>query len=422
MGFIDRLKHSFNAFKDNDDLKFNDDYDFNVTSYSPNHNDRLFSQDKYIISALLNRIALDVASLTFKHVRLDEHDRYVETIKSGLNNVLTTEANIDQSARHFIQDVVLTLFEYGDMAIVPVETTENPNKIGSYDIKNVRVGRILEYHKTQVLLEVYNELTGNKEEITMAKRAVAIVENPLYLVMNQPNSTLKRLSRKLDIIDIIDEESVSKKLNMILQLPYTVRGEKRIAEADRRTKDLEKQMYTSKYGIGWVDATEKIVQLNRSLDNNLQTQVEFLTKTLYSQLGVSESVFNGVASEVEMLNYMNRTIEPVAAAIADAINRKFLTKTAKSQGQLVKYFIDPFKLVPIEKVANIGDALTRNEIMTSNEVRAILGMKPSTAPEADELRNKNLNKPENTDPYTEIPENTDPYTEIPDNQQEVAYE
>lgn len=323
---------------------------------------------------------------------MDDNGRFLEEINSGLNSCLTLEANVDQTSRAFIQDVVMSMFDEGSVAIVPVDTDRDP-KIGSFDIYSLRTAKILEWYPRHVKVRVYNDRTGEQEDLVLAKSEVAIIENPLYAVINEPNSTMQRLIRKLALLDRVDEESSSGKLDLIIQLPYVIKTQARRDQAERRRKEIEDQLQGSRYGIAYTDGTEKIVQLNRSLDNNLTKQIEYLTDLLYSQLGITQEILNGSANEATMLNYYDRTVEPIAAAISDELRRKFLTKTARTQKQSIVFFRDPFKLVPVSQLAEIADKFTRNEIMTSNEIRQIIGMKPSNDPSADELRNKNLSQP-----------------------------
>lgn len=347
--------------------------------------------ERSIVTSVYNRIALDCAAVSFKHVRLDENGRYTGVVNSGLNNCLTLEANKDQSARSFIQDIVMSLFDEGCVAVVPIDTSIDPSISASYDIETMRVGKITQWYPDYVKIEIYNDRKGMKEEITQPKKLVAIIENPLYTIMNERNSTLQRLIRKLNLLDAIDEQSGSGKLDLIIQLPYIVKSEARKVQAEKRRKDIEEQLSGSKYGIAYTDGTERITQLNRSVENNIFSQVEYLTSMLYSQLGITTSILDGTANEQAMLNYMNRTVEPICSAIVDEFKRKFLTKTARSQKQTIMYFNDPFKLIPVTNLADIADKFTRNEIMSSNEIRQIIGMKPVDNPKADELRNKNLN-------------------------------
>ena len=388
----DRLQHAWNAFVYNDNTYTNPQ---NLGGFSTFKPDRVhFSRgvEKSIVTSVYNRLALDVASLAIKHVRLDENGRYMEEVNSGLQNCLNVEANIDQTGRAFLQDVVMSMLDEGCVAIVPVDTTVNPAVSGSYDINTMRTGKIIEWYPAHVRIRVYNDKKGIHEEITLPKSSVAIIENPLYAVINEPNSTMQRLIRKLNLLDVVDEQTSSGKLDLIIQLPYVIKSEARRKQAEERRKDIEMQLSGSKYGIAYTDGTERITQLNRPAENNLMKQVEYLTSMLYSQLGLTQSIMDGSADDKTMLNYYNRTIEPIIAAIVDEIKRKFLTKTARSQKQTIMYFRDPFKLVPVNEIAEIADKFTRNEIMTSNEIRQIVGMKPADDPSADELRNKNLNQ------------------------------
>jgi hypothetical protein len=339
-----------------------------------------------------NRLALDVSSIAIKHVRLDDNGRYIEEINSGLQNCLNLEANIDQTGRAFLQDVVMSMLDEGCVAIVPVDTTVNPAVSGSYEINTMRTGKILEWYPAHVRVRVYNDKKGIHEELTLPKSTIAIIENPLYAVINEPNSTMQRLIRKLNLLDVVDEQTSAGKLDLIIQLPYVIKSEARRKQAEERRKDIEMQLAGSKYGIAYTDGTERITQLNRPAENNLMKQVEYLTNMLYSQLGLTQSILEGSADEKTMLNYYNRTVEPIVSAIVDEIKRKFLTKTARAQKQSIMFFRDPFRLVPVENIAEIADKFTRNEIMTSNEIRQIVGMMPSKDPGADELRNKNLNQ------------------------------
>ena len=392
MRMRDRLQHAWNAFVYNDNSYTNPQ---NLGGFSTFKPDRVhFSRgvEKSIVTSVYNRLALDVASLAIKHVRLDENGRYMEEVNSGLQNCLNVEANIDQTGRAFLQDVVMSMLDEGCVAIVPVDTTVNPAVSGSYEINTMRTGKILEWYPAHVRIRVYNDKRGIHEELTLPKSSVAIIENPLYAVINEPNSTMQRLIRKLNLLDVVDEQTSSGKLDLIIQLPYVIKSEARRRQAEERRKDIEMQLSGSKYGIAYTDGTERITQLNRPAENNLMKQVEYLTGMLYSQLGLTQSIMDGSADEKTMLNYYNRTIEPIIAVIVDEMKRKFLTKTARSQRQTVMYFRDPFKLVPVNEIAEIADKFTRNEIMTSNEIRQIVGMKPADDPSADELRNKNLNQ------------------------------
>lgn len=399
MSFGSRLKHAWNAFTGNIQMNYRD-----LGMSYPYRADRprmSRGNERSIVTSVYNRIALDVAALNVQHVRLDENGRFLSVIDDGLNNCLTLEANVDQTARSFIQDVVISMFDEGSVAIVPVDTTTDPNVSGSYDIQSLRVGQILDWYPQYIRTRVYNEQTGRKEDIVVPKSAVAIIENPLYAVINEPNSTMKRLIRKLNLLDVIDEQSGSGKLDLIIQLPYVIKTEARRQQAENRRKDIESQLSGSKYGIAYTDGTEHITQLNRSVNNNLMSQIEYLTSMLYSQLGITQSILDGTADEKTMLNYNNRTIEPIISAIVDEMKRKFLTKTARSQRQSISFFRDPFKLVPVNEIAEIADKFTRNEIMTSNEIRQVVGMKPSDDPRADELRNKNLSEPSGSDQQSE---------------------
>ena len=399
MGIGDRLVHAWNAFIGNRDPTYG--YDLNVGpgySYRPDRARLTRGNERTIATAIYNRIALDVSSVSIRHVRLDDEDRFKETIPSGLDNCLAVEANIDQTGRAFMHDAVLSLLGEGCIAIVPVDTTLDPKVTDSYDINTMRVGKIVEWHPAHVKVNLYNDRTGQRQDVVMPKKAVAIIENPLYAVVNERNSTMQRLIRKLALLDAIDEQSGSGKLDMIIQLPYIIRTEAKRQQAEQRRKDIESQLAGSKYGIAYTDGTERITQLNRPVENNLMKQIEYLTSMLYSQLGITQSVMDGTADEATMLNYTTRTIEPIISAIVDEMKRKFLTKTARSQKQSIMFFSDPFKLVPVEKLADIADKFTRNEILSSNELRQIVGRKPSSDPKADQLINSNLNHPEDKDP------------------------
>lgn len=388
--FGSRLKNAWNAFFNRDPTR--EMHDIGISySYRPDRVRFSRGNERSIVTSVYNRIALDVASITIQHVRLDENGRFTSVINSGLNNCLTLEANIDQTGRAFIQDIVMSMFDEGCVAIVPVDTDRDPEK-GSFEINTMRTGEIIEWYPRHVKVRVYNDRIGQKEDIIMSKESVAIIENPLYAVINEPNSTMQRLIRKLNLLDYIDEQSGSGKLDLIIQLPYVIKTEARRAQADQRRRDIEAQLSGSKYGIAYTDGTERITQLNRPVENNLLKQIEYLTTLLYSQLGITTTVLDGTADEKTMLNYNNRTIEPIVSSIVDAMKRTFLTKTARSQLQSIMFFKDPFKLVPVADLAEIADKFTRNEIMSSNEIRQIIGMKPSDDPRADELRNKNLNQ------------------------------
>ena len=386
-----RLKHAYNAFTNRDPTG-------SYISIGPGYSSRpdrprmSHGNEKSIVTSIVNRIALDVASVEIRHCRLDDDGRYIEEINSGLNKCLKLEANIDQTSRAFIQDLVISAFDEGAVAIVPVDTTLNPEVTDSWDVQSMRAGKILEWYPEKVLIRVYNDRTGEKEDILLPKKQVGIFENPLYTVFNEPNSTMKRLVRKLSLLDVTDERTASGKLDLIIQLPYVVKTQTRREQAENRRKDLEDQLAGSKYGVAYIDGTERVTQLNRSVENNLMKQIEYLTNMLYSQLGITQSVLDGTADEKTMLNYTNRTVEVFVSAIADEMKRKFLSKTARSQGQSIEYFRDPFRLVPIDNIAEIADKLTRNEIMTSNEIRQKIGMKPSKDPKADELRNSNISQ------------------------------
>lgn len=389
MGFFNRLQHGWNAFVNNRDPTA----EYNTGSgyyYRPDRPRFTRGNERSIVTSVYNRIALDASAINIQHVRLDDNGRFSSVIESGLNNCLTLDANTDQTGRAFIQDVVMSMLDEGCVAIVPVDTTLDLEITNSFDINTMRVGKIIEWRPQHVKVRIYNEKTAKKEEVILPKKAVAIVENPLYAVMNEPNSTMQRLIHKLSLLDITDEQTASGKLDLIIQLPYVIKTEARRQQADNRRKDIEMQLAGSKYGIAYTDGTEKITQLNRSVENNLMKQIEYLTNSLYGQLGITQTILDGSADDKTMLNYYNRTIEPIVSAIVDEMKRKFLTKTARSQGQSILFFRDPFKLVPVNDIAEIADKFTRNEILTSNEVRQIIGIKPSNDPKADELRNSNI--------------------------------
>lgn len=393
MGFIDRLQHGWNAFMNKDPTQHHRDVGPGYT-YRPDRPRLSRGNERSIVTSIYNRVALDVAALNVTHCKVDDNGRFVSDMtNSSLNRCLSLEANIDQTGRAFIQDVVMSMLDEGCVAIVPVDTDINP-ETGSYDILSMRTGKILEWYPKHVKVRVYNENTGTKEDIIRPKNTVAIIENPLFAVINEPNSTLQRLMRKLALLDIVDEQSSAGKLDLIIQLPYTIKSETRRKQAEARRKDIEMQLKDTKYGIAYTDATETITQLNRPLENNLMKQIEYLTSMLYSQLGITQSILDGTADEQTLLNYHSRTIEPIVSAIVDEMKRKFLTKTARTQKQTITFFRDPFKLVPVNHIADIADKFTRNEIMTSNEIRQVIGMKPSEDPKADELRNSNLNHPD----------------------------
>lgn len=386
-----RFKNAWNAFFSRDPTPIFDDSG-NSSSYRPDRYRPTRGNERSIITAINNRIAIDVAAIPIRHVRLDEDGGYLNTIDSGLNNCLNLEANLDQTGRAFIQDAVLSMLDEGCVALVPTVTDVNPDYTDSYDIYEIRTGKITEWYPKKVKVEVYNDTTGRKQQIIRPKRKVAIIENPMYSVMNEPNSTMQRLIRKLKLLDAVDEQSSSGKLDLIIQLPYVVKTETRREQAEKRRKEIEEQLTGSKYGIAYTDGTERITQLNRAVENNLLKQVEYLTSMLFSQLGITQTILDGTADEKTILNYRNRIIEPILSAIVDAMKVRFITKTARTQGQSISFFMEPFKLVPVSEIAEIADKFTRNEIMTSNEIRQIVGMKPSRAPQADELRNKNLNR------------------------------
>lgn len=392
MGIRDRLQHAWNAFVYNDNNYVDPQNLGGLSTFKPDRVHFSRGVERSIVTSVYNRLALDVSSIAIKHVRLDENGRFKEEVDSGLQNCLNVEANIDQTGRAFLQDVVMSMLDEGCVAIVPVDTTIDPAKSGSYEINTMRTGKILEWYPAHVRVRVYNDRKGIHEELVLPKSTVAIIENPLYAVINEPNSTMQRLIRKLNLLDVVDEQTSSGKLDLIIQLPYVIKTDARRKQAEERRKDIEMQLSGSKYGIAYTDGTERITQLNRPAENNLMKQVEYLTSMLYSQLGLTQSIMDGSADDKTMLNYYNRTVEPILAAITDEIKRKFLTKTARAQKQTVMYFRDPFKLTPVVDLAEIADKFTRNEIMTSNEIRQIVGMKPATDPSADELRNKNLNQ------------------------------
>lgn len=389
---LTRFRRAWNVFRNNETYRpYSTDLGIGY-GYRPDRLQFSMGTEQSIVAPLYNRIGIDVASMRFNHVRLDENDQYKETIKSGINNCLTVEANLDQSARAFIQDVVMSLCDEGSVAIVPVDTTYNPRVTSSYDILTMRTGEILQWYPEHVQVRLYNQLTGMYEELLLAKTTIAIVENPLFSVMNEPNSTLRRLIEKLNLLDAIDRQSGAGKLDLIIQLPYVIKSAARQQQAENRRAAIEEQLKDSQYGIAYTDGTERITQLNRPAENNLMTQVEYLTRMLFSQLGLTEGVFDGTASEEELLNYSNRTIEPMASAVVDAMDRSFITKHARTQGQAIRAFKDPFKYIAPKDMPEFTDKMTRNEVMTSNEVRGVMGMKPSKDPKADELRNKNLNQ------------------------------
>ena len=409
LSFSSRLRHAWDVFRNREPT-----YDYRDTGpASSSRPDRIRlsgGNERSIVTSIFNRIALDVSSINIKHCRIDENGRFKESINSSLDNCLNLEANIDQTGRAFMQDVVMSMLDEGCVAIVPTDTTLDPITTTSYDIHTMRTGKILEWYPSHVRVRVYNEKTGKQEDIKLPKSMVAIVENPLYAVINEPNSTMQRLMKKLVLLDAVDENTRSGKLDMIIQLPYVIKSDARKSQAEKRRKDIEEQL-KGPYGIAYVDGTEKVIQLNRPIENNLMTQIEYLTKLLYSQLGITEEILNGTANEQTMLNYNSRTIEPIVSAIVDEMKRKFLTKTARSQNQTIQFFRDPFRLVPVNDIAEIADKFTRNEILTSNEIRQIIGMKPSNDPKADKLINSNLNQPENA--TEEIPQDQADQEDVP---------
>ena len=413
MEIFDRLQHAWNAFM-NKDPTYNYQGVGMGYSYRPDRPRLTRGNERSIINSIFNKIALDVASIDIVHCKLDENNRYIETIDSGLNNCLTLEANIDQTGRAFIQDVVMSMLDEGSVAIVPVDTTINPKDTNSYDIVSMRTGKILAWYPEHVRVQLYNEKTGKKEELILPKKTVGIIENPLYTVINEQNSTMQRLKRKLALLDMVDEQNSSGKLDLIIQLPYIVKSDARRQQAEKRRKDIEMQLVGSKYGIAYTDGTERITQLNRPVDNNLFTQVESLTSMLYSQLGITQSVLDGTADEKTMLNYYNRSIAPFVDVIVDELKRKFLSKTARTRKQSIQAFRDPFKLVPVNELAEIADKFTRNEILSSNEIRQIIGRKPSKDPKADQLVNSNISQPNQGQPMDD--EMTEYYDEGGENQ------
>lgn len=390
--FFSRLKRGWNAFQNRDPTE---EWGYNIGPGYGRRPDRVrlnYGNERSIIASIYNKIALDVAGMTIQHVRLDEEDRFESVIKSGLNECLTLQANIDQTGKAFIQDVVMSMFDEGSVAIVPVDTTTNPKISDSYDIQSLRTAKIVQWHPRAVHVRLYNDNTGLYEDLPFPKDFVGLIENPLYAVMNEPNSTLKRLVRKLNLLDAVDEQSGAGKLDLIIGLPYPIKTEARRKEAEKRRDDIVSQLSGSKYGLAYTDATEKVTQLNRPVENNLMKQIEYLVALLYSQLGITQGVFDGTADKDELTNYFNRTIEPIVSAIVDECNRKFLTKTARSQRQKIHYFQDPFKFIPVGQLAETADKFSRNEIMSPNELRGKIGMKPSGDPKSDELKNRNLSQ------------------------------
>lgn len=401
MGFLDKLKHAWNAF-----IAYGNDPPSNGYIYPSHYQDlglvstfrpdRVYftrGQEKSLVSTVYNRIAMDVAGVDIKHVKIDDDGRYLSDVDSGLNDCLNYQTNKDQTARAFIQDIVMSMFDEGCVAVVPIDTSINPAKTTSYDILTMRVGKIIQWYPDYVMVEVYNDNVGRKEQITVPKKTTAIIENPLYAIMNEPNSVLQRLITKFNLLDAIDAQSGSGRLDLIVQLPYVIKTETRREQAEKRRADIETQLATSKYGIAYTDGTEKITQLNRPVENNLMTQIQYLTSMLFSQLGITQSILDGTADEKTMLNYMSRTIKPILRAITEEMGRKFITKTGRSQGQRIMYFNNPFELIPVSNLADLADKFTRNEIMSPNEVRQIVGLRPVQNKKADELRNRNLNEP-----------------------------
>lgn len=407
MKFLDRLQHAYNSFLNRDPTDYYREVGSGY-SYRPDRVRFTGGNERSIVTSVYNRIALDTASINIIHARLDEDNRYSETIDSALNRCLTKDANIDQTGRGFIQDVVMSMLDEGCVAIVPVDTSVNPKQSGAYDILSMRTAKIIQWYPQHVKVRVYNDKTGMKEDLTLPKSFVCIIENPLYAVINEPNSTMQRLIRKLNLLDVVDEQTSAGKLDLIIQLPYVIKSEARREQAEKRRKDIEMQLSGSKYGIAYTDGTERITQLNRPVENNLMKQIEYLTNLLYAQLGITQTILDGTADDKTMLNYYNRTIEPIISAIVDEVERKFLTKTARSQKQAIKFFRDPFKLVPINEIAEIADKFTRNEITSSNEIRTVIGFKPSKDPGADELRNKNLNQSNNSKEIQNEPTGEEP--------------
>ena len=402
MGFMDRIQRGWNAFRNRDPTIEYSDTGLGY-AYRPDRVRFTRGNERSIVTSVYNRIALDVAAINIQHVQLDDNNRFTSVVESGLNSCLNLEANIDQTGRAFVQDIVMSMFDEGCVAVVPVDTTQDPEITDSYDILSMRTGKILEWKPRHVKVRVYNDRTGMKEDLLLPKKQVAIIENPLYAVINEPNSTMQRLIRKLCLLDAVDEQSSSGKLDLIIQLPYVVKTEARRQQANDRRKQIEEQLTGSKYGIAYTDGTERITQLNRPVENNLMKQIEYLTSMLYSQLGITQAILDGTADDKTMLNYYSRTIEPIISAIVDEMKRKFLTKTARSQKKSIMFFRDPFKLVPVNDIAEIADKFTRNEILSSNEIRQIVGIKPSKDPKADELRNKNLSEPKENSQPTKTP-------------------
>lgn len=400
--FGERIQHAWNAFFSRDPTHTTEDTYSYGSSIRPDRVRLTRGNERSIVNAIYSRIAVDVASVNIVHCRVDENDKFVEPIGSDLNNCLTLEANKDQTSRALLIDITMSMFDEGVVAVVPIECDVDPIK-SSFKIYSLRTGKITAWYPDHVRVSLYNDKTGRREEVTLPKKYVAIIENPFYSVMNEPNSTLQRLIRKLNLLDVVDEQTSSGKLDLIIKLPYLVKGEKREKQAEKRRKDIESQLTGTKYGIAYVDSTENITQLNRPLENNLMSQIEYLTKMLYGQLGMPEEIFNGTANEATLLSYYNRTIEPILSTYCLEFKRKWLTKTARTQGQSIQFFRDPFKLVPVSQIAEIADKFTRNEIMTKNEIRSVIGMRPSNDPKANELINSNLNHPDSGQAQPQIP-------------------
>lgn len=416
MGLGQRLQHAWNAFMNKDPTTYQASGP--GYSYRPDRVRLTRGNERSIITAIYNRIAADCADITIEHVQLDADDRFAFVVESGLNSCLNLSANLDQTGRAFIQDIVISMLDEGVVAVVPTDTSVNPRNTESYDILSMRVGKILEWFPSAVRVDLYNERTGRHEQLILPKNGVAIIENPFYAVMNEPNSTLQRLIRKLNLLDMIDEKNSSGKLDLVIQLPYTIKTDSRRAIAEQRRNDLEKQLTGSKYGIGYIDSTERITQLNRPVENNLMAQVEYLTSMLYSQLTINQSILDGTADEKTMLNYNRRLVEPIVSAIVNEFKRKFLTQTARTRGHSIMFFSDPFKLVPVANLADIADKMTRNEIMTSNEVRQVIGYKPSEDPNADKLLNKNISQP-GGEQQPEAMDEQSPDENLPESEEEI---
>ena len=397
MGLVDRLQHGWNAFINSRDPTIGVNSYGTGYTYRPDRPRLTRGNERSIVTSVFNRIALDASSVSIQHVMLDDNGRFLSVIDSALNRCLNLSANLDQTGRAFLQDAVMSMMDEGCVALVPIDTTLDPKNTGSFDIESIRTGKILEWYPSSVKVRVYNEKTARREDLILKKKNVAIVENPLYAVMNEPNSTMQRLIRKLVLLDAIDEQSGSGKLDLIIQLPYTIKTEARRQQAENRRRDIEEQLRGSKYGIAYTDGTERVTQLNRPVENNLMNQIKYLTETLYSQLGITQGILDGTADDKTMLNYYNRTIEPIISAIVDEMKRKFLTRTALTQKKTIMFFRDPFKLVPVNDIAEIADKFTRNEILTSNEIRQIIGIKPSSDPKADRLENSNISRPDDKD-------------------------